>query len=286
MNKSLNIGFAGIGIMGGSMAGHILKAGYTLYIYNRTKAKPIYQQLLKDGAKDAENFGDLAKMCDVIFLCLDDDASVLNAIKKMQPHLKAGTTVVDMTTAGKQAAIEANNLLKHLKVHFMDAPVTGGDKGAKDATLTIMVGGEKALFDELLPLFQCMGKQVYLCGEVGAGQAVKSINQMLAATHLAAVCEAFSAAKASDIDPQLVVDICGSGMAGSKQLTALGQAILDGNFAPGFKAKHMQKDLKLLFENNPNLPAPLTKQVLEQFNQLTENEDFAEAGTQSLWKLY
>ena len=282
--KSLKIGFAGIGIMGSAMSEHIHDKRFNLSIYNRTKDKKVYQQLLKKGINEANTISDLAKKCDIIFTCLDDEVSVINAVNEILPHLKEGSIIIDTTTIGKKSAIKIGNILQAKNCIFLDAPITGGQKGAKAGNLTVMVGGDKEYFDYLLPLFGSFGSLIKYCGNIGSGQAVKSINQLLCAVNLAGTCEAFIAAKKMNIDPNLIIEICGSGMAGSKQLTDVGSEIVKDNFNPGFKARHLTKDLRLLLEEIDSNQIKITNKIFEDFEELTKNSDIGEMGTQILLK--
>ena len=282
--KSLEIGFAGIGIMGSAMSEHIHDKRFNLSIYNRTKDKKVYQQLLKKGINEANTISDLAKKCDIIFTCLDDEVSVINAVNEILPHLKEGSIIIDTTTIGKKSAIKIGNILQAKNCIFLDAPITGGQKGAKAGNLTVMVGGDKEYFDYLLPLFGSFGSLIKYCGNIGSGQAVKSINQLLCAVNLAGTCEAFIVAKKMNIDPNLIIEICGSGMAGSKQLTDVGSEIVKDNFNPGFKARHLTKDLRLLLEEIDSNQIKITNKIFEDFEELTKNSDIGEMGTQILLK--
>ncbi len=224
--KSLEIGFAGIGIMGSAMSEHIHNKGFNLTIYNRTKDKEIYQQLLKKGIYEANTISHLAKKCDIIFTCLDDEISVINSVNEILPHLKEDSIIIDTTTIGKKSAIKIGNILQAKNCIFLDAPITGGEKGAKAGNLTVMVGGDKEYFDYLLPLFGSFGSLIKYCGNIGSGQAVKSINQLLCAVNLAGTCEAFIVAKKMNIDPNLIIEICGSGMAEVSNLQMLDLKLL------------------------------------------------------------
>lgn len=281
--KSLKIGYAGIGIMGSEIANHIFENGFDLTIYNRSKNKDKYQNLLQQGIKEAITIKDLAN-CNIIFTCLDDEISVFNFIEEILPNLQENSIIIDNATIGKKSAIKIGEILSQNNSIFMDAPVTGGDKGAKAGNLTIMIGGDRKYFDYLQPIFQTFSTLIKYCGEIGSGQAVKSINQLLCAINLTGVCEAFIAAEKMHIDPQIIIEICGSGMAGSKQLTAVGSEITKNNFNPGFKAQHLEKDLRLFLEGIDDTNLPFTKNAYNNFQDLIKNADFRDMGTQILLK--
>jgi len=166
---------------------------------------------------------------------------------------KENSLIVDMSTIGSQAACQISETLQKKKINFLDAPVTGGDIGAQKGTLTIMVGGNKQNFEKALPALKAMGSKVVLCGEVGSGQRIKLINQLLCAIHTMALGEAFTLAQDWGIDQKIITEICGSGAAGSWALSNLGPKIIENDFAPGFKVKHIRKDLRLLKETAPHL---------------------------------
>ena len=200
------------------------------------------------------------------------------------PNLQENSIIVDITTIGKKAAIKIEDILATKNCIFLDAPVTGGDKGAIAGTLTIMIGGDEKYFNYLQPVFQTFSSLIKYCGETGSGQALKSINQLLCAINLTGVCEAFIAAKEMNIDPKMIIEICGSGMAGSKQLMAVGSEITKNNFNPGFKAKHLTKDLRLLLEGIKNNQLPITRKIFNDLQDLIKDDNWSEMGTQILLK--
>ncbi|MFT4718409.1 MAG: 3-hydroxyisobutyrate dehydrogenase [Rickettsiales bacterium] len=281
--KSLKIGYGGIGIMGSAMAKHIFQNDFDLTIYNRTKTRKNYQKLLQKGVKEAKTLVELAN-CDIIFTCLDDEISVINFVKEILPNLRENSIIVDITTIGKKAAIKIEDILATKNCIFLDAPVTGGDKGAIAGTLTIMIGGDEKYFNYLQPVFQTFSSLIKYCGKTGSGQALKSINQLLCAINLTGVCEAFITAKEMNIEPKMIIEICGSGMAGSKQLMDVGSEITKNNFNPGFKAKHLTKDLRLLLEGIENDKLPMTRKIFNDFQDLIKDDNWSEMGTQILLK--
>jgi 3-hydroxyisobutyrate dehydrogenase len=283
---SPRIGYAGTGVMGASMACRLLQGGYAVRAFNRTKASPHYLRVLAQGGVGAETLDALAAESDVLFSCLDDGDSVFAAGKAILPRMPKGGIWIDMTTIGRKAAVALGEKAAKAGVRFLDAPVSGGDVGARDGTLAIMAGGEEEAFAAVLPLLKLLGGHIRLCGPVGSGQALKLVNQLLCAANLSAVCEAFAAAGAMDVDPALVVEVCGAGAAGSRQLSLLGKKMTEGDFRPGFKIRHMEKDLRLLFEEIECVQAEIARFAYDKFRRLAATNEYKEAGTQALWTLY
>jgi 3-hydroxyisobutyrate dehydrogenase len=247
------IAYLGLGIMGGSMAANLVRAGGSVRGWNRTAGRPTVEQAAANGVRLVGTAREAVQDADFVFLCLtnaqDIEHLLLGATADapgLLPDLKAGAIVVDMSTTGPQCARLLHKELAAHKLRFLDAPVSGGDIGARDGTLTIMVGGEEKDFNECRPWFEAMGKKIFYCGTAGSGQAVKLCNQVLCAVNLVAVCEALQLAQAQGIDPALVVDICQTGAAGSWALSNLGPRILKDDLKPAFKIKDMLKDLNLV----------------------------------------
>ena len=188
-----------------------------------------------------------------------------------------------MTTSSPELAEKIFNEAKNRKIHALDAPVTGGDTGAKNATLTILVGGEESDFNQLKPIFEILGKNIVYEGSAGAGQKTKLANQIAIAGALAGACEAFVFAKRNGLNIQRVFDAISTGSAASTQMSGIVKRGLDGNFDPGFMIKHLAKDLRIATESESNLP--LLKLVLDELNQL-EQDGIGSEGTQSLLKFY
>ncbi len=282
------IGFIGIGVMGKSMAGHLLDAGYDLHIYTRTKEKA--KDLLNRGADWYDTVADLAPNCDVIFtivgfppdveqVYLGDDGIIAN--------MKDGAIVVDMTTSKPELAVEIAEAAKARSGMSLDAPVSGGDTGAREARLSIMVGGDKPAFDAVLPLFQLMGKNIVYQGPAGSGQHCKMCNQIAIAANMLGVCEAIAYAKKSGLDPEVVLQSIEAGAAGSWSLSNLAPRMLAGNFDPGFYVKHFIKDMTIASDSAKamDLDTPgldLAKSMYEKLQSQGGGDD----GTQGLYKLY
>ncbi|MFN8551243.1 MAG: NAD(P)-dependent oxidoreductase, partial [Candidatus Obscuribacterales bacterium] len=276
--KPQKIAYLGLGIMGTSMALNFRKHGFDVIGWNRTLARPGVQAVRDAGIQVAESVQAAVVNADYIFSCLGDVPDVeqvlLGDVKKYAP---AHAIVVDMTTIGKSAAVKLYDGLGSAGLRFLDAPVTGGDVGAREGTLTILAGGEQAVFDETLPLFQAIGKNIIYCGASGSGQAMKLCNQVLCAINMIAVSETFSLADQMHIDKKLLLDSLGNGAGASWALTNLGARITNGDFKPGFTLEHMLKDLRLIDENveDCNLPGvELARKLFEKAGLLDSEQGF------------
>jgi 3-hydroxyisobutyrate dehydrogenase len=245
-NTSLaRIGFMGIGIMGGSMAGHLQAAGHPLTIANRSRG-PRVQALLDAGAQWAGTPAALAAGSDIVITILgfpQDVEDVWLGANGLLAGAKPGTLLIDMTTSAPRLAIRLAEAAAAKGCAALDAPVSGGDVGARNAALSIMVGGEAAAFDRAKPVFEKMGKAIRHMGGPGAGQHTKMANQIAIASAVMGVAEALSYARRAGLDGDAVVAALAPGAATSFQLTALGPKMLAGDFAPGFMVKHFLKDL-------------------------------------------
>ncbi len=236
---------------------------------------------------------------DVVFSCLGDVPDVTEVLIGEGGAInfaKENTLFIDTSTIGCDAAKAIGEVLMHNGLRFLDAPVSGGDVGARNGTLTFMVGGDPEDLQECLPLFEAMGSNIKHCGAIGSGQAVKLCNQTLVSVYMLALCETMQMAEKMGIDPQLVVDVCGNGAAGSWALTNLGMKVATGDYQAGFAIKHMLKDLRLVQEisqeiNEPrasplDLPAiALAMQKFQEVSQL-DNGQGAEQGTQAMIRAY
>lgn len=251
MLKSPTVAYLGMGIMGSSMAVNMAKNGVTVKVWNRTKGREGTSRAVEAGAVEFATISDVVANCDLIFLCLTDVKdleAVLFGDGGVADSATAGSIVVDMSTTGPDCARRVAETLAKRNIGFVDAPVSGGDVGARNGTLTIMAGGKKEDFDACLPVFQKIGKNIHYCGVSGSGQAVKLCNQILCAVNMIAVCESLSLAEALSIDPSLMIEVCSSGAAGSWALSNLGPRIIANNLEPGFMIKDMKKDLRLVQE--------------------------------------
>jgi len=242
--EKMKIGWIGTGVMGTSMAGHVQAGGHELYVFNRTREKA--KALIDKGAAWCDSPAGVAENAEVVFTIVGFPADVEGVYLGQGGVLSTKGScriVVDMTTSQPSLARKIAQEAGEKGIASLDAPVSGGDIGAREATLAIMVGGEKATFDEVLPLFQLMGKNIAHMGEAGAGQHTKMCNQVLIAGTMIGVCESLLYAVKQGLDPQEVIDIIGKGAAGSWSINNLGPRIVRGDFNPGFFVEHFIKDM-------------------------------------------
>ena len=245
----MKIGWIGTGIMGGSMAGHLQAAGHELYVFNRTKDKA--ESLLAKGAhwykSPAEVIDNAETVFTMVALPIDVEEVYMgeNGIFSTQGVCRI---VVDMTTSRPSLAQTIARTAEERGIDSLDAPVSGGDIGARNATLAIMVGGKKEIFDIVLPLFQLMGQIISFMGGAGAGQHTKMCNQILVAGTMIGVCESLLYADKAGLDQQSVIDIIGKGAASCWSINNLGPRIVSGNFEPGFIVEHFIKDMGIALQ--------------------------------------
>ncbi|MDJ1170422.1 NAD(P)-dependent oxidoreductase [Roseofilum sp. BLCC_M154] len=287
MNKQL--AFLGLGVMGGPMSANLARAGYTIKGWNRTPDRPGVKTALESGVKIVTSIQEAVATADVIFSCVGDVPDVEQVLcgpESVAEFAPPGSLVVDMSTIGPKAAQAISQTLAAKDLRFLDAPVSGGDVGAQNGTLTIMVGGTEADFQDCLPFFEVMGKSIHLCGPVGSGQAVKLCNQVLCSANLIGLCEAIKLAQKQKIDPNLIVEVCSGGAAGSWALSNLGPKINQSDFAPGFAIKHILKDLRLVLEMLEDREFPGTELANQYFKQVEALENGGEFGTQAMMKVY
>ena len=282
------IGFIGTGIMGAAMAGHLMDAGFSVSVYNRTKSKA--QGLIERGARWCDTVAECAADQDVVITIVGypkDVEEIYLGAGGIVESARAGAYLVDMTTSSPILAEKIFAVAAEKNLHAIDAPVTGGDVGAKNATLTILVGGREEDFQTLQPVFAAMGKNIVYEGAAGAGQKTKACNQIAIAGTLAGVCEAFAYAKASGLDVEKVYAAIASGAAGSFQMTGVARRGLDGDFNPGFMLKHFGKDLAIGNETVTAYGAslPILAMVLHEVRKLEESGN-GNLGTQALLKYY
>ena len=285
---STNIGFVGTGVMGSPMAAHILKGGYKLYVYNRTSTKA--QSLIDSGAYLCENPGQVAKNCDVIFAIVgypQDVESVFLGSNGIVENAKSGSIIVDMTTSRPALAKKIATIAAKKGIKSLDAPVSGGDIGARSGNLSIMVGGEREVYDQIFPLFHLMGGNVVYQGPAGSGQHTKMANQIAIASTMLAMCESLTYAKKAGLDPQAVLKSISNGAAGSWTLDNLAPRILREDYEPGFFVKHFIKDMQIAIDSGESMGVDISalKIAKAKFDQIAE-EGFLEKGTQSLIKAY
>lgn len=281
------VGFIGTGVMGRSMAGHLLAAGYEVHVYTRTKSKA--DSLLEQGATWQHTPAQLAAASNVIITMVGYPHDVEQVYLGESGLLAAagqGTTFIDMTTSSPSLAIQIYEAAAARGVHALDAPVSGGDVGAREARLSIMVGGDEAAYEAVLPVLQLLGKNIVLQGGAGAGQHTKLCNQIAIATNMIGVCEALVYAQRAGLDPLTVLKSIESGAAGSWSLSNLAPRMIAGNFDPGFYVKHFIKDMSIALESaeQMGLDMPGLSLARRLYGQLAElGHD--EKGTQALYLL-
>ncbi len=281
------IGFVGTGVMGRSMALNLMKEGLTVCVYNRTREKA--EDLIAEGAIWKDTPGEVAKACDIIITMVgyprDVEEVYFNA-DGIIANAQEGAYLIDMTTSSPSLAKKIYQTAKEKSLFAMDAPVSGGDIGAREGTLSIMVGADDAAYDAMLPLFEILGKNIQHQGTAGAGQYTKMANQIAIAGNMMGVSEAIAYAKTVGLDPTHVLDSIATGAAGSWSLSNLAPRMIRGDWAPGFYIKHFIKDMKIAIESaeEENLTLPGLNLAKQLYDELAikglENE-----GTQALVKL-
>lgn len=282
------IGFIGTGVMGRSMAGHLASAGYTLEVHNRTKARA--QSLLDAGAHWHDSAASVARAADVVITMLgfptDVEETYLGA-NGVITHARDGALLIDMTTSSPVLARRIAAAGAERGLQALDAPVSGGDIGAREATLVIMTGGEQAAFERAQPILQLLGKNISLLGSAGAGQHCKMANQIAVAVGMVAWCEALAYARKAGLDPQAVHASISGGAAGSWAMTNLAPRALAENFAPGFYVKHILKDIRIAVESAAEMKLELPGLICAQkLYERVAALGWEDSGTQVLYRLY
>ena len=282
------IGFIGTGVMGSSMVLNLIKHGYELSVYNRTKSKA--EACIAAGAKWCDTVAECAKDKDVVITIVGfpkdveevyfGENGILNAAKK-------GAYVIDMTTTSPMLSEKIYKAAAEKGIYALDAPVSGGDTGAKNGTLAIMVGGDKAAFDECMPVFEAMGTNIRYEGKAGNGQHVKMANQIAIAGAVSGVAEAVRYAMAMGVDVDTMLDTISNGAAGSWQMSNNGPKMAKEDYAPGFYIKHFIKDMKIAIEcaDAKGVTLDVLKKVCDEYVQL-ENDGKGELGTQAIIEYY
>lgn len=287
MENTQVIGFIGTGVMGRSMASHLMKAGWRVLVYNRTRSSA--ESLVENGAVWKDSPAEVAKEADVIITMVGypkDVEEVYLGENGILNNAKKGAYLIDMTTSEPSLAKRIYEEAKAKGIYSLDAPVSGGDVGAKNAALTIMVGGDQEAFDRMMPVLQVMGKNIILQGGAGAGQHTKMCNQIAIASNMIGVSEAMVYAKKAGLDPSRVLESIGAGAAGSWSLSNLAPRMIKGDFEPGFYVKHMVKDMDIALREaekmglwTPGLE--LSKSLYDEI--VRENKE--NKGTQVLYEL-
>jgi len=282
------IGFVGTGVMGSSMAKNLLNKGYRVVVYNRTKQKA--EELLSLGAKWADTPKEVAEKAAIIITIVgypSDVEEVYLGEDGILSNAKEGSYTIDMTTSTPSLAKRLFEEGKKRSIYVMDAPVSGGDIGAKEGKLSIMVGGEEMSFKALIPVFEILGTNIVYQGEAGAGQHTKMCNQIAIASNMIGVCEAIVYAQKAGLNPDTVLKSISTGAAGSFSLSNLAPRMIKGDFEPGFYIKHFIKDMRIALEeaklmgmDTPGLE--LAENLYSRLAKLGEEE----SGTQALYKYY
>ena len=282
------IGFIGVGIMGKSMVRNLRKAGYEVSIYTRTKAK--VEDVIAEGAIWCDTVAECAKGRDAVITIVGypkDVEEVYFGETGIIANADRGTYLIDMTTTSPKLAVQIYEEAQKAGMYAVDAPVTGGDTGAKAGTLTILAGGDRAAFDACLPVFEAMGKNINYEGKAGNGQHTKMCNQIAIAGALAGACEAMVYAKKVGLDVDVMLKSISTGAAGSAQMNNVASKALDDNFQPGFFLKHFIKDMKIAAQEakDRDVNLEVLNTVLEMYETL-EDKGMGDLGTQGLMKYY
>lgn len=284
----MKIAFIGIGVMGKSMALNLMKKGFEVSIYTRTKSKA--QDLIEKGAIWCDTVKDCVNNKDAVITIVGypkDVEEVYFGIDGIIENAKSGAYLIDMTTTSPKLSKEIYDEALTKGLYALDAPVSGGDLGAKNGTLSIMVGGDEEAFNKCNDIFTAMGTNVIYEGPAGNGQHTKAANQIALAGAISGVCEAMSYAKSTGLDVQKMLNSISKGAAGSWQMTNMAPRILNGDFDPGFFIKHYIKDMNIAVEeaSDVNLELGILNKVLSMYKEL-DNEDLGDLGTQALIKYY
>ena len=284
----MRIGFIGVGVMGNGMVKNLLRHGYEVSAYTRTRAKAL--EALDAGAEWRESAADCVRDADAVITMVGfppDVEEVYFGEKGILASARPGTLVIDMTTTSPRLAQRIYTEAADRGLSALDAPVSGGDTGARAGTLAIMVGGDREAFERAVPIFEAMGKSIRYMGAAGSGQHTKMANQIAIAGTLAGVCEAIAYARAAGLDVDEVISTISGGAASSWQLANNGPKSAHGDFAPGFFIKHFIKDMTLADgeARARDLPMPVLEKVLAMFRAL-EAQGYGDEGTQALIRAY
>ncbi len=280
----LQIGFIGLGVMGKHMAANLVRAGFPLVVWNRTESK--MAGILSLGAAGAGSPKEVAERANVVITMVSDSTDVEAVIlgsRGIIEGAKLGALVVDMSTISPEVTKRIASALEQKGVDMLDAPVSGGEIGARDATLSIMVGGPRKRFDEALPIFYALGKRIVYMGGTGMGQAAKLCNQVICTLNIQAVCEGLMLGSAFGLELDKLLEVVTAGAAGSWQLSNLGPKMAKHDFSPGFRVRHQLKDIRLALAAAAELKLPLPATgLVQQLFRVAEGEGLAESGTQAL----
>lgn len=279
----MKIAWIGTGVMGCSMALHLKEGGHEVHVYNRSKGKTI--PLQDQGCIAHDTIMECVKNMDVIFTMVGYPRDVEEVYTKMLPELKPGTICVDMTTSSPKLAQALYKEAQKAGIALLDAPVSGGDSGAKKGTLSIMVGGDEDVFQRVLPLFRLFGTTFHYMGKAGNGQHTKACNQIAVAGAVAAMSESLVYAKQHDIDMECMLGAITGGAAGSWQIQNTAPRVLQGDFAPGFYIKHIIKDMHIVQEEMGDVHLAMLDTICKMYEKLARDGE-ENAGTQALIHYY
>ncbi|MCL1990133.1 MAG: NAD(P)-dependent oxidoreductase [Defluviitaleaceae bacterium] len=284
----MKLGFIGTGVMGQAMAHHLQVAGHQLFVYNRTKDKA--QSLIESGATWCDDVKTVAQHADLIFTMIgmpSDVASVYLSEEGLINQSKPGTILVDMTTSQPELAKKIYDLGIKKDIYCVDAPVTGGDVGAQNATLTLFLGGDEAICHTLMPYFKLMGRHITYLGPAGSGQHGKMTNQIAISGAVIGMVESLAYAKAAGIDLATLQEAISTGSGGSWQMSNMAPRAIAGDFDPGFYIKHFIKDMKIAVDEAKasGIQLPGLELTLSQYEKLADL-GLENLGTQGLYKLY
>jgi len=278
------VGFIGLGIMGQPMATHLLESGYEMVVLDRVASR--MEPLLSQGAKAAGSPKEVASMSEVVVTMLPNSPDVREVVLGARGAIEGagtGKTVIDMSTISPEVTREIASELTKKGIKVLDAPVSGGELGAKAATLSIMVGGEKGVFEENLPIFQVLGKKIVHVGPSGFGQTVKLCNQVVCGMGILGVCEGIMLASRAGVDLEKMLEVVGAGAGASWMVSNLGPKIVSRDFEPGFMVKLQQKDLGLALDTARSLSLPLPgTSLVDALFRSAEAHGLQEKGTQAL----
>src|ERR1043166_30449 len=288
MSESLrSIGFIGVGIMGAPMAHHLLRAGHPLHVYNRTRAKA--DELLRGGATWHDSPAAVAQVSDVVITIVGLPADVEQVyFRSILEHARKGALLIDMTTSSPTLAARVHAAGRERGLRSLDAPVSGGEGGARNATLAIMAGGDRADYDDALPILQKMGRKIVYCGPAGSGQRMKLSNQIMIASNILGLAEGLAFARNGKLDTELVLATLAESTGNSNMLKVYGEKIGKSDFAPGFMVEHFIKDMTIAAAEAEalGLDLPSLKNSLQQFQRLKQQFSAAADGIQSVARLY
>lgn len=271
MTEEIRIGFVGLGIMGKPMAKHLLKAGYSLVVHNRSR-NPV-SELVAEGATEALTPSEVAEKCNRLITMLPDSPDVEKVAlgeAGLIERVKPGTIYADMSSIAPTVAITVAEEMGKKGVRCLDAPVSGGQVGAEQATLSIMAGGDEATFNEFMPIFEKMGKTITLCGKNGAGQIVKACNQIQVAMNFVGMAEALVLGAKAGVDPEIIIKVLSGGYAQTRVMDVRGMRVTRGDFEPGFRSRFHFKDLNIIIKTalDYEVPLPVTSLVHSLYNAM------------------